>query len=216
MSLTQSICGNTLGLQSATAGTAYYAVIPPYAPPNAAGVPTWTPSYVTRICQLQYTCGNTANGFYVMRPIGRTTVAAAATTSVAAVTLAADPSPSGNTIAAGDQVVMQYADGTFRRTQVNTSGWDSTNLILTFTGNLPANVAAGAQMWMFGVNTDTDPTTGSAFPVIPTTVNTNNTAVVFGPSGMGGVQKGDPLLVYNPNATAATNLNFLEYANAYN
>ncbi len=199
MSFANSIGGGVVGLTNAAANTVFYAVIPGR-----------TGAY-TRICGFNWTAGNTANSFVGLRPIGRTTITTAAITNVAVVTLTADPSPTGNTIAAGDQVVIAHSDGTYRRAQVNTAGWCSTDKTLTFTANLAANVAAGAKIWMFGVPADTDPITGSAFPVFPTVANTtyqNN----FVAAGFVGAQTGDPLMLYNANATNATLLNNCEYA----
>jgi len=192
--------GGLLGKTNATADTVYYGVIPG----NTQGY--------ARIGGFQYTCGNTANSFTLMRPIGWANIAAAAGTNVAVVTLDADPSPSGNTIAAGDQVVLgPCTDGTYRRAQVNTSGWNGTTLALTFTANLTAAVNTSTDLFNFGVAADTDPNTGSAHPIFTPTVNTTADVQLFG-GGFKSYRKGDPLLVYNPNATAATNLNHLAYA----
>lgn len=198
MSFANSIGGGVIGLANAAAGTAYYSVIP-----GRTGA-------FARLCSFNWTSGNTANSIYGMRPIGRTTTTAAATTSDASVTLAADPSPSGNTIAAGDQVVIAHSDGTYRRAQVNTSGWNSSTKVLTFTANLAANVASGAKVFMFGVYTDTDPVTGNAFPIFPTVANTtyqNN----FVAAGFCGAAAADPLMLYCPNATNATTINNSEF-----
>jgi len=192
--------GGVLGKTNAAADTVWYGVIPGRA--NA----------YARLLSWQYTAGNTANLFTMLRPIGRTTVAAAAITNVAVITVAADPSPSGNTIAAGDQVVLgPCTDGTYRRAQVNTSGWNSSALTLTFTANLAANVNTATKVFNFGIPSDTDPISGAAFPTFLPTANTTAT-VDLGGVGFVGAQKGDPLLIYSPNATNATNLNNAAYA----
>lgn len=195
MQVYQCFGGGILGKASAAADTVYYAVVP------------GDPRGFTRIGGFQYNCGNTANNFTFLRPIGRTTVAVAAT-SGSTLTLTADPSPSGNTIAAGDQVVIKYADGTYRRSQV--SAWNGTTKVVTLTANIAANIDALAKFWMFGVAADTDPTTGLAFPVYTPTVNTVANVEFYGGGVVGG-QAGDPLLIYNPNATAATTLNHAGY-----
>jgi hypothetical protein len=195
----QGFGGNVLGRANAAAGTAYYAV-----------VPGKTGCY-TSIAQFAVRCGNTANDVYWLRPLGRANVTVAATTSDASLTLDADPSPTGNTIAAGDQVVIQHSDGTNRRAQVNTSGWNGTTKVVTFTADLAANVAVGAKIWNFGVHTDTDPVLGTAHPVFGTTANATVTPV-FDASGIRGHQTGDPLLFYTGNATNATDLLYAEYA----
>ena len=193
--------GGVLGKANATAATVYYAVIPGRAKSYA------------RITDFQYTCGNTANDFTFMRPIGRANVSVAyAANTGASLTLDADPSPSGNTIAAGDQCVIQAADGTYPRAQVNTAGWNGTTKVVTFTANVTPAVSIGAKVFMFGISSDTDPVTGLAFPVYTPAVNTTGTNVAFGGVGFVGAAPGDPLMIYNPNATAATNLNYTTYA----
>lgn len=193
-----AVAGNILGKTNAAADTAYYAVIP-------GKLQTFT-----RVASFQLTSGNTANNGYWMRPIGRASTTVAATTSDSSVTLDSDPSPTGNTIAAGDQVVIAHSDGTYRRSQVNTSGWNGTTKVLTFTGTLPAAVAAGAKVFNFGVYTDTDPANGLAHPIVNTTANTTSTWN-FQAGGIKGHQAQDPILFYCPNATNATILNFAEY-----
>lgn len=196
-----SFGGGLIGLTNAAANTVIYAVIP--------GVRTGYP----RVAQINYTAGNTANSIIAMRPIGRANVATNAITNVATLTLDADPSASGNTIAAGDQVVYgPCTDGTYRRGQVNTSGWDANTKIVTFTANLAANInTTVGKVWNFGVPADTDPSTGAAHPVIPTVANTT-ASLNFPTAGFVGGAKGDPLLIYTVNATNATQFNFIEYA----
>lgn len=192
--------GNVVGKANAAADTVYYAVVP--GKPNA----------YTRVSGFALTSGNTANAGYFMRPLGRANVATAFTAdSGAAITLDADPSPTGNTIAAGDQVVLAGDDGTYVRAQVNTSGWNSSTKVLTFTANVAVDLSVGAKVWNFGVSGDTDPVLGTVHPFFASTVNTQR-VYTFGPSGIRGHQKGDPLLFYCPNATNATVLDYAEYA----
>jgi hypothetical protein len=67
---------------------------------------------------------------------------------------------------------------------------------------------------MFGVFTDTDPATGSAFPLFVTTANTTtNYPANSNPCFLQTSSRiGEPLLVYNPNATDATAINQIQYA----
>lgn len=203
--------GNVVGRANAAADTVYYAVVPGF---GAVGTSTLNWRY-TRLSQLSWTSGNTANAFTVMRPLASAKVTVAAITNVAALTLDADPSPSGNTIAASDSVVVQHTDGTYRRYNVNTAGWCSTTNTVTFNTNLAANVAVNAKVWNFGVFTDTDPVYGTAHPTFPTVANTTNT-YVFSGGGVCGSAVGDPLLIYNPNATNATVMNFAEFVRTVN
>lgn len=194
--------GGTLGQKTAAAATPYYQKIDPF--------PNYGP--YTCVFQINYTNGNTANAITAMRPIGRALVAAASNTSVNTITLASDPSATGNTIAAGDQIVFAAADGTFRQGQVGS--WNGTTKVLSLSANLAANVSSGARMWNFGVFNDTDPSTGVAFPSLPTVANTTANAYTGQVAGIRGAQVGDPILLYNPNATAQSILNFVEYAYA--
>lgn len=192
--------GGIVGKKTAAANTAFYAVIP-------ASVGKYT-----RVAMLQSVQGNTANDLNLMRPLGRSTSSAAYGTNVAAIVLTSDPSPTGNTIAAGDQVVIRHStDGTYRQYQVNTSGWASNTNTVTFTANLAAAVVAGDKVYNFGIYTDTDTTTGSAHPVLATTANATTT-YTFTASGFRGANVGDPLLVHCINATNASVLNYVEYA----
>lgn len=189
--------GNTLGRANAAADTAFYAVVPGLA------------DNFTAVASFAMTSGNTANDGVWMRPIGRANVATAVT-SGADVVLDADPSASGNTIAAGDQCVLKHTDGTYRRYQVNTAGWNSTTKTVTFTANVAANVATGANFWNFGINTDTDPVHAAAHPRFASVANTQR-VYTFQGAGVRGNAKGDPLLFYCPNATNATVLDYAEY-----
>lgn len=192
--------GNVIGRANAAANTAFYAVVPGYA------------DKFTRLMGFQYTAGNTANDFVLMRPIGRANATAAYNTSVAVAVLNGDPSPTGNTIAALDQVVVKHTDGTYRRYTVNTSGWDANTNTVTFTGNFGAAVASGAPFFLFGVSTDTEVTTGLAFPSLPTTANTTAAYNFANAGGFAGFNTGDPLMIYNGNATNATVMTYAEFA----
>lgn len=199
MGLANSFGGGIIGKANAAAGTVYYAVIPGQANGYA------------RVASLGYTSGATANSFFGMRPIGRSNITQAQTTSDSTLTLVSDPSAPGNTIAAGDQVVYgPCVDGTFRRAQVNTSGWNGTSKVLTFTAALAANVNTTCKVYNFGINTDTNPTDSLAHPELPVVASSTN-VISLPNAGFAGYAKGDPLLIYNPNATAATNLNYGEF-----
>lgn len=189
--------GNMLGLANAAAGTAYYAIVP------------GRPGFYARVAKFETVSGNTANINYWLRPIGRANLASAANTGQATVTVDAHPYPTGNTIASGDQVVVREDAGTYTRYTVDS--YNGTTKVITFSANVATALSAGAKLWNFGVFTDTDPATATAHPRFATVANSTNT-YTFGPAGVAGHQKGDPVLFYNPNATNATNLNYAEYA----
>lgn len=194
-----ALAGNMVGRTTASAGTAYYATIP-----GRSGL-------IARLSKLQIDNAGTNNKFYLMRPLtASATVTTAQAASDTTLVLDRDPSPSGNTIASGDQVVYLASDGTYRR--VTVSSWSAGTLTLTVSA-LPAAVAAGSYAWNFGVHTDTEPTTGTAFPLLDTPVSAVTTySFDVGFSGFAG---GAPLLLYTPNATAVTTLNFAEYGYTY-
>lgn len=190
----QASSGSLLGRTEATAGTAWYAVVP-----GSAGL-------VTRLTAAQIDNGATNNGVYLMRAIGSATVQAAQAAADTTIVLDRDPSASGNTISSGDQVVVLASDGTYRR--VTVSSWSASTLTLTVSA-LPAAVAAGTGLWNFGIYTDTVPATGSAHVKL----NTPTSAVTtydLGP-GLAGAAS-EPLLVYSPNVTNQTSLNYAGYA----
>lgn len=201
MSLQATFGGNVIGKATASLDTAWYAVIPG----RAGGY--------NRLVSFSLTAGNTANLLYAMRPIGRANCATnVAADAGATLVIDADPSPSGNTIAAGDQVIIVHTDGTYSRNQVNTAGWNGTTKTLTFTANVAkaVNTTTG-KVFMMGVYTDTDPITGLAFPQFPSVLNTQR-VYSFTASGFKGHNTGDPLLLYCPNATNVTVLDYAEYA----
>lgn len=185
--------GGMVGTLTASAGTAWVATLPPDSNLIA----------YTRLAELAVLQGNTANSVYLMRPIGRTTTSAASNSGVNTLTLTADPGPSGNGIAANDRVSVKQSDGTILTTTVN--AWNGTSKVLTLNANTTASVASGARVWDFGIHTDTDPVTGAAHPIIPTTANTTTTYQSQA-GGFRTAQKGEPILIYNPNATNASTL----------
>lgn len=197
--------GGTLPPGTATAGTAWTQVIPP----SVQGF--------TRICQVNISCGNTANKVYFQRPIFpaiKTTAASAVNTNT--LTLASIPNPNASNLAASDYlIVQQYLVTGAVNTPIygaySVSAFNTTTLVVTINGNFAYPVALGALVWDCGQTTYTDPWVGQAVPYILPIVNTNNALTTFTAAGVKGWNAGDPILVYCPNATAQTNLNFLEY-----
>jgi hypothetical protein len=175
--------------------------------------------HFTRLVSLWYTCGSTAHYAAIMRPLNKTTVASAASASQAVINITADPGdystvPGGGTvrtsdngIAANDYCVYQCNDGTY---VVDTVASVAT-LAITMTTNVPTGgVAAGAPFWFFGIHSDTNPQDAQAHPkynlYASVTTYLDNDAGFCGSikgitSGMTG--KGEPVIVYIDNATAA-------------
>jgi hypothetical protein len=97
----------------------------------------------------------------VLRAIGETTAASAAGAGVPTFSLAGDPSPPGNTMAAGDLVAIRETDGVTRLYTVSSF----VGLAVTLTTNLVAGVSSGSWVYNFGVLTDIDPYTGEPHEV---------------------------------------------------
>ena len=132
---------------------------------------------------------------------------------------------SDNAIAGNDYVAYQLADGRWVADKVSSVS----GLTLTLTTGTPnvtgATVAAGSPVFFYGITTDTEPYTGAAHlfrtPIVSTQlVNLlagwgGNASAVGGGGGAAsgpgaGVEHpGDPILVYNANATATTTVDFI-------
>lgn len=141
--------GNGLGKKTATAGTKIRRLLPPIA------------GKFTRLSTVKYTPGVTSHVLTGCRPIGKTTLAAAAAAGQAVVVCNAQPGSSGNDLAANDLVAIQETDGITRLYVVSSvASFPS----VTLTGNLTAGGAANANLWNYGIESDTDPVIGEAHP----------------------------------------------------
>lgn len=106
----------------------------------------------------------TAHILTVLKPLGVTTLSAAAAASQAVVNITADPgnytnsAVSDNTIAGSDWAVIEQDDGTFVVDLVSSVS----SLAITMTNNLTYAASAGNKFWFFGIETDTNPFDGLA------------------------------------------------------
>jgi hypothetical protein len=122
-----------------------------------------------------------------------------------------------NAIAANDYVVIELPDGTLYTDTVASVS----SLNVTMNGTLPTGGASsGAKVWFFGITTDTNPCDGLAHPAynalasVVTTLGDIKGDEVAGfigtvahPSTFSGMDgKGQPIIVYSNNATAAGTL----------
>jgi hypothetical protein len=186
---------------------------------------------ITRIRYLKYTAAGTAHTLTVMRPLGKTSLTAAAAASQAVVNVQINPGnysaiatalgtptcrTSNNLAAANDFVAYQCADGTWVLDTISSIS----SLAITLTSNVPTGgLALGTTLWWFGIITDTNPGNAEAHPQFTLTAST---AVTFGsvddnyagwlgslpayPTlGMSGF--GEPMVCHSGNATAAGTLN---------
>lgn len=184
-----------IGLVDVTAGTPWFALVPGLA------------NYTARLMALEVDNGATENGLFLMRPLASKTILTAQVATDTTLILDGNPSPSGDTIASGDQVVYLASDGTYRR--VTVSSWNGSSLTLTVSA-LPAAVAADSPMWNFGVHTDTEPNTSLPFPKLHTPASDVTPYPLE--CGFAGWAAGQPLAIYCPNATNKTKLNNAQYA----
>ncbi len=111
-------------------------------------------------------------------------------------------------------MALLHTDGTYG--QYVAGAWNGTTKVLTVTATgFTVNVDSGATVWDFGISSDTDPNTGVAFAILPgPAVNTTGDALSAVLSGARTFNKYEPVVIYNPNATAQTTVNYVEYAYA--
>ena len=231
----------TVGRNTATAGTVFFSLIPPY--PGPAGfapflykapanqTPNWLGERgaITHVTSLKYTTGTTLHQIGILRPKNFTTVASAAAINQAVINLTADPGiystnykyptpgsvvnaqVADHGIAAGDYAAYQLADGTWIADTVASVA----TLAITMTTTIPnitgGGVLAGAPFFYFGVAaTGKDPATGLIDPQFDTTASTTNENFQDYETGIcQGAHKGDPLIFYSPNPTAAGKLTLI-------
>lgn len=178
-----------------TSGTPITQLIPPPRSTN----------YKLRLMKLVYTAGATVHDILLMRALHQVETTAAA--AAAATSLVLDEATFvGQTLANGDYVVVEHADGTYGVYLV------SALATLTITINaLSKAVNSGAKVFIMGAPGDTS--------YHSTLKSIASTRIEFdgGASGLGdtgyddGVYdrdgKGDPMLIYSANGTNAGTLN---------
>ena len=143
--------GNGTGNLTATAGNAIRYLIQPHS------------QGFTRVTKNVYTAQGTAHTLTFLRPIGRTTASAGASSGQANVSFTGQAGPSGNLLAANDLVAIREIDGVTRFYVVSSvpGGYPGT---VVLTSNLVAGVAAGEKIWNFGIVGDTNPADGATHP----------------------------------------------------
>lgn len=227
---TWAVSGNT-----ASAGTAFYRFVPPYAggkggpmthkvDGNGRMIPA--PRSITHVSSLIYAAGTTAHDVVIMRPLNWTYITEAVTANDTTVVLAADPGaystaykyplPNGttkpanvanNAIAGSDYVAFQLRDGTWHVSAVTSVS----SLTLTLTTATPNVTGGGCDantvLYFFGVSTDSNPQTGLPHLYLTSTASTR---VSFfsgqGPDSAAALNPGDPLIIYSANASNAGTL----------
>ena len=183
-----------------TAGTVIIELVPPLE------------NYKARLTALVYTAAATAHDLIIMRCINKVQTTAAAAAAATTIVLSS-ASFGADTLASGDYVVVEHADGTY--------GFHLASGLATLTLTINAlakAVNAAANVWIMGAITDT--TYHSTIKSIASTrVEFKDAAAGIAESGynIGTYSRdglGDPLLVYSANGTNAgiVNLGSAVYA----
>lgn len=169
-------------------------------------IPPDTDSNITRLTSLVYTAAGTVHDLLIMRALNQVLTTAAA--AAAATTVVLDSASFvGQTIASGDYLVIEHADGTFGAYLV--SGLST----LTVTINaLTKAVNSGDRVWIMGAPADTS-YHSTLKSIASTRLEFTDAAAGLGQSGFAdGTSyardgRGDPLIVYSANGTAAGIIN---------
>jgi hypothetical protein len=151
------------------------------------------------LISFDYLCGSTAHTMGLMAAKGtgtRTSITAAAAAAQKDIVCAVAPKdPAGNAAASGDIIAYQLPDGTW---EFNTVASLST-LTITLGTNIAVALESGAQVRIFGVIAD-----GAVHNIALTaSVVTQFSGHIIAVSPY----KGDPMVMYDANATAAGFLN---------
>lgn len=193
----------------------------------ATGSRNWEGAY-THISKLMIDCGSTAHTIGILRPLNYALVNGDAAINQAVINLVTDPGaystaykytlPSAaaglvscvanNPIAAGDYCAYQLRDGTWifdTVASVATLAITMSTVIPNVTGG---GVVSQSIFFFFGVLADVNPATGQPHTNILCKASTRED-ILFS-SGADGdhrsIRKGDPMIVYNANATVASTL----------
>ncbi len=193
---------------------------------DGAGKPTWVkPGAYTHVTQLGITSGSTAHAWSFMQPLNWSYTSVASAKNVATMALVDDPGiystnyrypcpittgtavVADNALAASDYVAFQLTDGTWVFDTISSGTYAAIVLTTTLPNVTGGGVSKGQAVFFFGVVTDKNPATGA----VPATVNPIVSAYTsFNDAGgdgiFNGIHPGDPSLIYNGNATAASTL----------
>ena len=188
-----------VGSVTATAGTAFTAVIPPGGSRDK-----------TRITKLAYTSGGTAHALNILKCQHKTAATSAANASQADIVLddvstvnEMDGGTTTETLAASDWLVIKHADGSFGAYSVSSISGST----VTLASNLVKAVEAGAPVYK--MYETSRPASGKGFPAqvlrptvsVTTTFGSENVEAAVAVSNFG-----EPLLIHSDNPTAAGTL----------
>lgn len=178
----------------------------------------------TKVTKAVVTNSTTAHTLTFMRPLGKTTLSAAAaaaqTTIVlsvdpgnysAAATAAGRPTPSvaNNLLASGDYFAIRGPDGVWFHSLINGTPVTASDgkCTIVSTANVPTGgLPAGSTFYTFGVLTDTDPRTGIVHPLFTIPVSATTTFDGGNGSVAETIDQNEPIMIQENNATAAATL----------
>jgi hypothetical protein len=186
--------GFGLGSVTASAGTAFTAVVPPGGAREKA-----------RITKFVYTAGNTAHSVNVLKCQGKTSASAAASASQADIVLedvsSVDEYDGGSTtetLAASDWLVIKHTDGSHEAYSVSSISGST----VTLASNLVKAVDAGAPV--FKMYELARPSSGKGFPAqvfIPPASATTSIGSENPEAAVAVSRFGEPLLIHSNNAS---------------
>lgn len=181
------------GSQTATAGTALVRLIPP-------GLDT------ARACvgNFGYDCGSTAHTMTMQVTMFTSSASSDAASGQAVINLTSAPTAfDGTIIAANDYISFPYEDGTYGYGKVSSVS----GLAITLTANLSKKVLKGSPVWFHGAASDH---TDRQFTMKASAVTTFNSGD-FRIRAAAAYDKGQPILVYVDNITAAGVWQYLSF-----
>lgn len=190
------LSGGGYGKVTQTAGTKINRLIPPHK------------RGFSRLMKLVYTAGATTHTLTVMRALGKTYTTADAAASQAVINIAANPGPSGNALAGSDYVAYRTDEGTYILDTVSSIS----SLAVTLASSLSAALLAGAEVWMFGVAADTDPTIGEAHNSLRGLLNATTTYSEELVGLFCSHNIDEPLLIQSDNASNAGVIEQINYS----
>jgi len=189
---------------TASAGTAFVALVPGHK------------DHKIKLHKVSYTSGATAHSLTFMRPLSKVLLSSAAAKGATSIVLAEDPGAWGsaktvaaNNIASGDWIAYRQGDGTWAYNKLTGSPTtDANGLVTCAVSALGAALAAGTEIFFFGVPADSDPNTGSAHPKYVPPVSMTYTWDGNGAALLSTLGVGEPMLIHSDNATAQGYLEF--------
>lgn len=196
------------------------------------GIPNWMGQLFTTILSMPILNSSTANAITILRPLNwtyfpsglaknTTAIPNSTTTGIAAdpglyATAFKYPMPNGSTSGPGQvsdaaisstnkYVAYQLQDGTWMLDTIASGTFGSSLTLTTGTPNRTNGaIITGAPLFYFGATTLSNPQTGVAHLNTVPTVSVTEDLLGGKDVGIATLNAGDPMVVYNANATATT------------